>query len=83
MSKILAYHMLQRNFTTKKVTSLKIGVNSMEPSAFLPQRDKVLVIRELLSEVNATSENVMNFSDSHKTKGKTFNCLHWYYAIHG
>jgi hypothetical protein len=43
----------------------------VEPSAFLPQRNKVLVKQELSSEVKATSENVKDFSDSHKTKGKT------------
>jgi hypothetical protein len=71
MSKILASHMLQGNFATKKVTSLELKANSVEPSAFLPQRNKVLVKRELLSEVKATSENVMDFADSHKKKGKT------------
>jgi hypothetical protein len=40
MSKILASHILQGNFATKKVTSLKIKANSVEPSAFLPQRKK-------------------------------------------
>ncbi len=63
--------MLQGNFATKKVISLKIKANSVEPSAFLPQRNKVLVKRELLSEVEATSENVFDFTNSHKTKGKT------------
>jgi hypothetical protein len=43
MSKVLAFHMLQGNFATKKVTSLKLEANSVEPSAFLPQRNKVLV----------------------------------------
>ncbi len=70
-SKILASHMLQGNFATEKITSLEIEANSVEPSAFLPQRNKVLVKQELSSEVKATSENVMDFADSHKTKGKT------------
>jgi hypothetical protein len=43
----------------------------VEPSAFLLQRNKVLVKQELSSKVKATSENVMVFADSHKTKGKT------------
>ncbi len=63
--------MLQGNFATEKVTSLEIEANSVEPSAFLPQRKKVLVKRELLSKVKSTSENAMDFSNSHKTKGKT------------
>ncbi len=76
MSKILASHMLQGNFATEKVTSLKLEANSVEPSAFLLQRNKVLVKQELSSEVKATSENVMDFVDSHKTKGKTtISCI--------
>ncbi len=71
MSKILASHMLQWNYATKKVTSLKLEANSVKLTAFLPQRNTVLVKRELLSEVKATSENVMDFADPHKTKGKT------------
>jgi hypothetical protein len=63
--------MFQGNFATEKVISLKIEVNSVEPSAFLPQRNKVLVKQELSSEVKHTSENVMDFADSHKTKGNT------------
>ncbi len=70
MSKILMSHMLQGSFATEKVTSLEIEANSAEPSAFLLQRNKVLVKQELLSEVKATSVNVMDFADSHKTKGK-------------
>jgi hypothetical protein len=54
MSKILVSHMLQENFATEKVTSLEIKTNSVEPSAFLPQRNKFLVNHELLSEVKAT-----------------------------
>jgi hypothetical protein len=71
ISKILASHMLQGNFATKKVTSLELKANSVEPSTFFPQRNKVLVKPELSSEVKATSENVMDFADSHKTKGNT------------
>ncbi len=71
MSKILMSHMLQGNFATEKVTSLKLEANSVEPSAFLLQRNKVLVKREFSSEVKATSENVMDYANSHKIKGKT------------
>ncbi len=43
MSTILASHMLEGKFASEKVTSLKIKAYSVEPSAFLPQRNKVLV----------------------------------------
>jgi hypothetical protein len=71
MSKILLSHMLQGNFATKKVTSFELEANSVELSAFIPQRNKVLVKQEFLSKVKATSGNVTGFADSHKTKGKT------------
>jgi hypothetical protein len=63
--------MLQGNLATEKVTSLKLEANSVELSAFLPLRNKVLVKQELSSKIKATSENVGDFADSHKTKGKT------------
>jgi hypothetical protein len=62
---------IQENFASEKVTSLKIEANSVEPYAFFHQKNKVLVTRELLSKVKATSENAMDFADSHKTKGKS------------
>jgi hypothetical protein len=71
MLKILASHMLQGNFATEKDTSLEIEANSVEPSAFLSQRNKVLVKQELSSKVKATSANAMDFANSHKTKEKT------------
>jgi hypothetical protein len=76
MSKILASHMLQGNFVTEKVTSLETEANSVEPFSFLPQRNTVLVKQELSSKVKATSENVIDFANSHKTKGKTaISCI--------
>jgi hypothetical protein len=71
MSKILAFHMLQGNFATEKVTSLELEASSVEPPAFLPQRNKVLVKQELSSEVKATTDNVIDFANSHKTKRRT------------
>ncbi len=69
--KALASQILQGNFATEKVTSLELEANSVEPSIFLPQRNKCLIDRELINEMKATSENIMDFTDSHKTKGKT------------
>jgi hypothetical protein len=63
--------MLQGSFATKKVSSLKLEANSVEPSTFLLQRNKFLVKQELSSKVKASSKNVMDFANSHKTKGKT------------
>jgi hypothetical protein len=71
MSKVLATHMLQENFTTEKVTSLELEANSIEPSTFLPQKKASLVEHKRNNEVKATMENVMDFSNYHETKGKT------------
>jgi hypothetical protein len=69
--KALASQILQRNFATEKVTSLELEANSVEPSVFLLQRNKCLIDWELINEMKATSKNIMDFADSHKTKGKT------------
>ncbi len=76
MSKILASHVLQGNIATKKVTSLEIEPQSIEPSAFLPQKNACLVKRKMDTKVKATLANMMDFTDSHKTKGKTtISCI--------
>jgi hypothetical protein len=71
MSKVLATHMPQGNFATEKVTSLELEANLIEPSPFLPQKYASLVECKRINEVKATTENVMDFSDSHKMKGMT------------
>ncbi len=63
--------MLQENFTTEKVTSLELEANLIEPSVFLPQKKASLVECKRNNEVKATTENVMDFLDFHRTKGKT------------
>jgi hypothetical protein len=73
--KALASQILQENFATEKVTSLELRANSVEPSVFLPQRNKCLIHQELINEMKATSKNIMDFADSHKTKGKTVVAL--------
>jgi hypothetical protein len=55
----------------EKVTSLELKANSIKPSAYLPQKNVCLVEREKNNKVKAMLENVINFSDSHKIKGKT------------
>jgi hypothetical protein len=69
--KALASQILQGNFATEKVTSLELEANSDESFVLLPQRNKCLIDQELTNEMKATSENIMDFIDSHKTKGKT------------
>jgi hypothetical protein len=83
MSKVLASHMLQGNLATKKVTSLKIEVHSIESSTFFPQRNACLVEHEKNTEVKAMLENVMDFTNLQMKKGQDHNILHWYNTFHG
>jgi hypothetical protein len=69
--KAVASQILQGNFATEKVTSLELEANSVEPSVLLPQRNKCRIDQELINEMKATFENIMDFANSHKTKGKT------------
>ena len=69
--KALASQILQGNFATEKVTSLELEANSDESFVLLPQRNKCLIDQELTTKTKATSENIMDFIDSHKTEGKT------------
>ena len=50
LSKALASHVQQGNFATENVTNLEHETEKVEPSAFLPQRNKSLVNRELTTE---------------------------------
>jgi hypothetical protein len=63
--------MLQGNFATKKVTSLEHETEKVEPSAFLPQKNKCLIDREVTTENRATNENIMDIIDSQKSTRKT------------
>jgi hypothetical protein len=71
LSKALASQMLQGNFATEKVTSLKHETKKVEPSAFLSQRNKCLINRESTTKNRATNENVMDIIDSQKSTRKT------------
>jgi hypothetical protein len=53
------------------VTSLELNKKSIKPSAFLPQKDACLIERKKNNKVKAMLENVMDFSNSQITKGKT------------
>jgi hypothetical protein len=76
MSKVLASHVLQGKFSTKKDTSLELKENLIKPATFLPQKNACLIEHEENNKVKATSKNVMEFSDSHQTKGKTaISCI--------
>jgi hypothetical protein len=54
MSKVLASHMLQENFAMVKNTRLELEAYSIEPSAFLPQKNACLVEHEKDNKVKAT-----------------------------
>ena len=51
IEKTLSAHMLNGNFATNKVTRLKNKANSINPSAFLPQRNTCMVNQERLKDM--------------------------------
>jgi hypothetical protein len=55
----------------------------IEQSAFLPQKNACLIEHKRDTRVKATSENIMDSTNSHKTKGLDCDLLHWYNAFHG
>ncbi len=63
--------MLQGNFATEKVTSLEHETEKVEPSAFLPQKNKSFVNRESTTEDRAPNKNIMDIIDSQKSTCKT------------
>ncbi len=71
ISKALASHMLQGNFATEKVTSLKHETEKVEPSAFLPQRNKCLFDCKTTTKNQATNENIIDIINSQKSTRKT------------
>ncbi len=58
-------------YRQEKVTSLDIEANSMEPSVFLPQKNKLLIDRKCPMRSGPRLRMGLDFVDSHKTKGKT------------
>jgi len=71
VSKALAGHMLQGNFALEGATSLANEANSVDPSAFLPQRNQCLINQEKNKDLTSKTESSHDVLDSHKTKTST------------
>jgi hypothetical protein len=71
VSKALAGHMLQGNFALEGATSLANEANSVDPSAFLPQRNQCLITQEKNKDLTSKTESSHDVLDSHKTKTST------------
>ncbi len=63
--------MLSGNFATDRVTTLNNKANSMDPSAFLPQRNACMVKQICMCDMIANTEKSMDVLDAHKSKAKT------------
>jgi hypothetical protein len=70
-SKTMAAHMLSGNLATDRVTTLNNKANSIEPSAFLPQRNACMVKQMHMCDMIANTEKSMDVLDVHKSKAKT------------
>ncbi len=70
-SKSLASHMLLGVFATSGVQTTNNEANSVDPSAFLPQRNTNLVDAVHRGDSTSRTETGMDVIDSHKTKVTT------------
>jgi hypothetical protein len=70
VGKILAANMLSGNFATNRVTTLNNKANSIDPSAFLPQRNGCMVEQMHMHDMIANMEKSMDVLDMHKSKAK-------------
>jgi hypothetical protein len=67
----LATHMLSENLATDSVTTLNNEANSIDSSAFLPQRNGCMVKQMHMRDMIADTEKSMVVLDVHKSKAKT------------
>ena len=70
VGKTLAAHMLSGNFVTNRVTSLNNKVNSINPSAFFPQRNVCMVEQQHFRDMITNIKKSMDVLDVHKSKAK-------------
>ena len=71
VSKSLASHMLLGNFATRGITSSNNEANSVDPSAFLPQRNLAMIEAVRSADSKHRAETGMDVIDSHKSKVST------------
>ena len=71
VGKTLAIHVLSGNFATDRVSTLNNEANSIDPSAFLPQRNTCMVKQECIRDMITNTNKRMDVLDTHKSKAKT------------
>jgi hypothetical protein len=73
VAKTLAAHMLSGNFATDIVTTLNNKANSINPLAFLPQRNVCMIEQMHMRDMITNTEKSMDMDvlDTHKSKAKT------------
>jgi hypothetical protein len=71
VSMSMTAHMLSGNFATNEAASLNNEAHAINPSVCLPQKNPVLVNREINRDLHACSKSAMDVLDSHKTKTVT------------
>ncbi len=63
--------MLSGNFATDRVTTLNNEANSIDPSAFLPQRNTCIIEQMRIRDMLTNTKKSMDVLDAHKSKSKT------------
>ena len=67
-SKEMALYLLLGNLATSGVTNAHNEANTVDPSAFLPQRNLTLVEEQWSKDLNSRNKLGMDVQDLHKTK---------------
>ena len=71
VSKVMALHLLLGNLATSGVTNVHNEVKAVDPSAFLPQRNLLLVKEQRSKDLNSRYELGMDVQESYKIKTST------------
>ena len=71
VSKAMAPHLLLGDLETNGITNVHNEAKAVDPSAFLPQRNLLLVEEQQSKDLNSCNKLGMDVLDSHKTKTST------------
>ena len=71
VSKAMASHLLLGNLATSRVTKAHNEANAVDPSAFLPQRNLLLIEEQRSKDLHCCNKLGMDVQDLHKTKIST------------
>ncbi len=85
VGKTLAAHMLSGNFASNRVTTLNNEANSINPSAFLPQRNTCMVVQMRICWYQNVQISITGNGHASTRIGisaRTGSCPYWYWDLY-